>query len=72
MDLKCQLKFRTKYPGCSSSYCFHVTSPDSAVDEDTLTLSTVTKVVFLFKWNFQFKTILEPIRKENQILKDLF
>ena len=70
MDFKCQLKFRMKYPGYSSSYCFHVTSLDSAVEEETWTLLTVTKVVFLFKWNFQFKRILEPIREENLILKD--
>ena len=42
MDFKCQLKFRMKYPGYSSSYFFHVTSPDSAVEEETWTLLTVT------------------------------
>ena len=72
MDFKCQLKFRMKYPGYSSSYCFHVTSPDSAVKEETWTFSTVTKVVFLFIWIFQFRSILEPVGKENLILKDSF
>ena len=35
MDFKCRLKFRMKYPGYSSSYFFHVTSPDLAVEEET-------------------------------------
>ena len=31
---------------------------------------TVTKVEFLFKWIFQFRSILEPVGKENLILKE--
>ena len=70
-DFKCQLKFRMKYPGYSSSYCFHVTSPDSAVEEETWTFFNCYKSWISFQMDFSIQKYLRTSRERKSDFKRL-